>query len=208
MPTEIAPGVRDITTRRRNGRRYRVYLFDDDVPTLVDAGHADTAETLVGELDDLGVEPRRLLITHGDGDHVGGAAALVERYGLELHVPEGEPIPDDLDPDVRYHDGDRIGGFTAVHTPGHTANHHALVHEETGVAVLGDAVFGADLRGLPAGYFVLPPAAYSEDLNAADESLANLLDYDFDVALLYHGSSVTENAGERLERFVNFPGKP
>lgn len=73
---------------------------------------------------------------------------------------------------------------------------------------MGDAVFGSDLRGLPAGYYVLPPAVYSEDLNLADESLGKLLDFEFDVALLYHGSSVWEDAREKLDRFVNFPGRP
>lgn len=208
MPTEITTGVFDITTRRRDGRRYRVYLFDDEVPTLVDTGHADTVDTLIDKLDTLDREPQRLIITHGDADHIGGAEALVEKYGLETYVPEGEPFGGALEPDVRYHDGDQIGGFTAVHVPGHTPHHHALVHGDTAIGVLGDAVFGSDLRGLPAGYFILPPAVYSDDLNEADESLTALLEYEFDVALLYHGSSVMEDASDKLERFVNFPGRP
>jgi glyoxylase-like metal-dependent hydrolase (beta-lactamase superfamily II) len=208
MPTEIKPGVYDITTRHRDGRRYRVYLFDDDVPTLVDTGHADTTDTLFEKLETLGIEPERLLITHGDGDHIDGAEAIVERYGVETYVPEGEAFDSAVEPDVRYSDGDRIGNFTAVSVPGHTPHHHALVHEDARIAVLGDAVFGSDLRGLPSGYFVLPPAVYSEDLIRADEALETLLEYDFEIALLYHGSSVMENAHEKLEKFVRFPGKP
>lgn len=73
---------------------------------------------------------------------------------------------------------------------------------------MGDAVFGSDARGLPAGYFVLPPAYYSADLAAADENLARLLDYEFDAGLMYHGSSVTEDASEKIEAFVDFRGKP
>lgn len=209
MATEIQPGVYDITTRQDdNGRRYRVYLFEDDVPVLVDTGHGATVETLFDELDGLDLEPERLLITHGDGDHAAGADAIADRYGLGVFAPAGENLACELEPDVRYEDGDVIGGFTAVHVPGHTAHHHVLVHEERSIAVLGDAVFGADLRGGPAGHFALPPAVYSEDLNLADESLENLLPAEFDVALLYHGSSVLENAGKKLEQFVDFPGKP
>lgn len=209
MATEVRPGLYDITTRRDdNGRRYRVYLFDGEVPTLVDAGHADTTETLFRELDELGVDPERLLVTHGDGDHVGGVDAIVDRYGVELFVPEGMDLGSDAAPDVRFGDGERIGPFRAVHVPGHTPHHFAFVHEDSDVAVLGDAVFGSDLRGLPAGHFVLPPGVYSEDLTRADEALATLLAYEFDVALLYHGSSVTKDAREKLERFVDFPGKP
>lgn len=207
MPTEVKSGVYDITTRRRDGRRYRVYLFDDAVPTLVDTGHGGTTDTLIEKIDALGMEPQRLIITHGDGDHIDGTEALVERYGVETYVPEGEPFDTDVEPDVRYRDGDQIGEFTAVHVPGHTPHHHALIHENTSVGVLGDAVFGSDLRGLPEGYFVLPPAVYSENLNQADEALENLLEYEFDIALLYHGSSVMEDARAKLERFVRFPGK-
>lgn len=208
MPTEIRPGVYDVTTRQdESGRRYRAFLFDDDVPALVDAGHAGTADTLVSRLDDLGVAPERVLVTHGDGDHVGGVDTVVERFDADLYAPEGvdtgdEPVTE------RIADGDRVGPFIAVHVPGHTRQHFAYVREDRGIAVLGDAVFGSDLRGLPAGYFVLPPAAYSVDLAQADASLERLLPYDFDVGLVYHGSSVTERAHEKLDAFVDFPGKP
>jgi glyoxylase-like metal-dependent hydrolase (beta-lactamase superfamily II) len=209
MPTEIEPGVWDITTRQDdNGRRYRVYLVEDDIPTLVDTGHAATVETLFDGLAEVGVEPERLLLTHGDGDHVAGADAIVDRYGVDVYAPDGEELACDRAADVRFADGDAIGDFTAVNTPGHSAHHSAFVHEPRSLAILGDAVFGSDLRGLPAGYFTLPAGVYSEDLTLADAALENLLEYDFDVGLVFHGSSVTEKAGEKLERFVAFPGKP
>jgi glyoxylase-like metal-dependent hydrolase (beta-lactamase superfamily II) len=122
-------------------------------------------------------------------------------------VPEQLDVETDHDPDHRYGDGDRIGRFTAVHTPGHEPENHALIDEDAGVAVLGDALSGADQRGLPTGYFLLPPAVYSQDLNLAEESLERLLAYEFDVGLVYHGSSVLEDARAKIDRFVNFPGK-
>ena len=203
---EIATDVYDLTLAERNGGRYRAFLFDGETPTLVDAGLPDTVDTLADRLAELDVEPERLVITHGDGDHVGGLPGLVERYDVETWVPEGLTLDDAPDPDNRY--GDEVGRFTAVHVPGHTPEHHALVDEDAGVAVLGDAVFGADTRGLPAGHFVLPPGYFSADLNRADESLGRLLAYDFDVGLVYHGSSVTGDASEKLARFVEFAGKP
>jgi acyl-CoA synthetase (AMP-forming)/AMP-acid ligase II len=45
------------------------------------------------------------------------------------------------------------------------------------------------------------------DLAAADEHLERLLEYDFDAGLVYHGSSVSENAAAKLETFVDFEGK-
>lgn len=207
MIDEVAADVYDLTVTELNGGRYRVFLFDGETPTLVDAAFGDTVDTVADRLEELDVEPERLVITHGDPDHVGGLAGLADRYDLETWVPEGLEL-DDHEPTRRYGDGDSIGQFTAVHTPGHTAEHHALVDEDDGVAVMGDAVFGSDSRGLPAGYFVLPPAFFSADLAQADESLARLLEYEFEVGLVYHGASVTEGASEKLERFVDFVGKP
>jgi hypothetical protein len=71
-----------------------------------------------------------------------------------------------------------------------------------GIAVTGDAVSGADQRGLSAGYFHLPPAVYSEDLDEAERNLKNLLVYEFEVALVYHGNSVTGAASDKLYRYV------
>ncbi|WP_313696318.1 MBL fold metallo-hydrolase [Halorarum halobium] len=207
MTDEIAPDVYDLTVAELNGGRYRVFLFDGEVPTLVDAAFADTVDVVADRLDELGVEPERLVLTHGDPDHVGGVAGLAERYDLETWAPEGLEL-DDHEPTRRYGDGDAVGRFTAVHTPGHADHHHSLVDEDAGVAVLGDAVFGSDARGLPEGGFVLPTAFFSADLARADESLERLLGYEFDVGLVYHGSSVTDGASGTLERFVNFIGKP
>ena len=208
MPREIVTGVYDITCRVEGGKRYRVFLFAGETPTLLDAGFADTAEAVFDGVADVGVDPERLIVTHGDGDHVGGFDAMVDRYGVETWVPEGTDLDADHPPDHRYGDGDRIGRFTAVHVPGHEPDNHALIDEDAGIAVMGDAVSGANQRGLPAGYFHLPPAVYSRDLNEAERSLEALLAYEFDVGLVYHGSSVTEDAREKLDRYVNFPGKP
>jgi glyoxylase-like metal-dependent hydrolase (beta-lactamase superfamily II) len=206
MIEERATDVYDITVAERGAARYRVFLFDGDHPTLVDAGFEETVDAVADSLDDLGVTPERLVLTHGDPDHAGGFAGLADRYDLETLVPEGVEV--DADPDRRFGDGDDVGPFTAVHVPGHTPHHHALVNENSGVAVLGDALFGADVRGLPEGHFVLPTAFFSEDLAAADENLERLVEYEFDVGLVYHGESVTEGASEKIASFVEFAGKP
>lgn len=206
MPTAIAPDVYDITVRTAPDARWRVFCIDGETPTLVDAGFEDTVDTVASALDDLEITPERIVVTHGDPDHVGGLVGLAERYDLETWVPAG--VETEARVDHRYGDGDAVGPFTAVHVPGHTASHHALIDEERGVAVLGDALFGADARGLPAGHFVLPTAFYSADLAAADENLSRLLEYEFEVGLVYHGSSVTERASEKIASFVDFAGKP
>lgn len=207
MVHEILPGVYDITIREADGRRNRVFLVLDDVPTLIDAGFEDTTETMFDAIDEIGTEPERLVITHGDPDHIDGFDATVERYDLETWVPEQTEV-DIETPDYRYSDGETIGSFETVYTPGHRHDHHALVDEDRGLLVAGDALFGADLRGLAAGQLIAPPALYSENVNRAEKSLEDLLEYDFEAALVFHGSSATEGAREKLDAYVNFPGKP
>jgi len=209
MPTEIVDGVYDITVREDpNGRRYRAYLIEDEVPILFDTGFNDTTGALFDGITTTKLEPEQLVITHVDPDHVGGFDAVVERFDVETYAPEGVDLGTDNDPDHRYGDGDRIGGFEAVHVPGHVDHHHTLVNEETGLLVAGDAVSGADLRGFPEGYLLPHAAVYAEDLKEAELSLDRLVEYEFDVALVYHGTAVTEDAGAVLNQYVNFPGRP
>lgn len=208
MATEVVDGVFDITSKlEESGKRYRVFLFTEGTPTLIDAGLEESVDNVIDEIDEIGVTPERLVITHGDGDHVGGFDALVEEYDPETWMPELTTADVETEPDHRYEDGDTVDRFTAVHAPGHEPDNHALVDEDTGIAVMGDALSGADQRGLEEGRFHIPPAYYSKDLNQAEESLERLLEFEFDVGLVFHGSSVTEDAVDKIDRYVNFPGK-
>ena len=209
MPHEIVPDVYDITVRTDpTGRRYRAYLVDCEVPTLFDAGFADTTDALFDGIEATGLRPARLVITHTDYDHVGGFDAVVERYGTGTFVPAPSDLETDHEADHRYGDGDRIGGFRAIHVPGHSPDHHVLVDEQRGVLIAGDALVGADLRGFPEGYLLPHAAVYADDHEAAELNLERLLEWEFDAALVYHGTAVTEDANGVLDRYVNFPGRP
>lgn len=205
MVHEIVDGVFDITLREGKGRRYRCFLFDVDRPTLIDVGHTGYAKALFEGISEVGVSPERLLVTHGDNDHVGCFDAVVERYNLETWVPSSTSLDTPHGITHRVGDREKIGGFEAVRVSGHSEDNTVYINEDLGVAVMGDALMGADLRGLPSGHMILPPEVWSDDLHAAERNLEKLLDFDFEVALVYHGSSITERADEKLERFVNFP---
>lgn len=226
MLEEIFDGVYDITCRETDRARYRAFLFREPEAaggTLVDTGLADTTDALLDGIAQSGVSVERVVITHTDGDHVGGLDAVIEAHDPEVSLPVG------ADPEVAgeidhfYGDGDDVGPFEAVHVPGHRGHQHALVdeervlqagnggdgepqtdgsHDRRGVAVLADALSGADQRGFPEGYFHLPPGTYTEDLNRAEASLETLLDYEFDAGLVFHGSSVLEGASDRLAEYV------
>lgn len=209
---ESIDGVHDITVRAVNGRRYRVYLIEGTVPTLFDTGFADTAETVFEAIDEIDVRPERLVVTHQDPDHSGGFDAVAERYDVETWVPaaDAEAIAEnnEVEPDHRYENGDDIGRWEAVRVAGHTPGSSVLVDEATGIAVTGDVVVGSDLRGLQPGYLLPPPEIYTDYPAAAEASLETLLPYEFDTALVSHGTAVLEGASEKIERYVEFPNKP
>lgn len=207
---EIIDAVWEIVVRedRERGMRYRAYLIDGDTPTLVDTGFEDTTDALFGGLDDIGVTPERVVITHGDPDHIGGLDRIVRRFDPEAWISHEtlRVLDRDVAADCVFSDGDRVAGFEALHIPGHGPDTYALVDEQRSVAVMGDVLVGSDLRGLPAGYFHLP-ANWKElqptnDIDEAIEHLPKLLDYEFEVGLVFHGENVVEDASEKLQRYL------
>jgi glyoxylase-like metal-dependent hydrolase (beta-lactamase superfamily II) len=222
---QAVPGVYDITWQAAaegpditRGERHRTYLFDHgDVPTLVDTCFQNRVEYLFEGIERVGVEPERLIVSHRHLDHVGAFDEVVERYGVETWVPEDDNVAeiDDYGIDIRtepdhlYGHQEQIGPFETVHVPGHSPGNSALVDEAAGLAVCADTVSGSDRRGLPPGYLIHPPQATNtnqppQSAVDAEKNLDRLIEYDFEIALVNHGTSVFEDASEKLRRYVNF----
>jgi hydroxyacylglutathione hydrolase len=134
-------------------------------PVVVDPGDA---APVLAQADALGMAPAALLLTHHHADHVGGAAALLERWpGLPVFAPEDARIAVDC---RRVGAGDvaEVGAwrFEVVEVPGHTTSHIAF--HGHGLLFCGDTLFslgcGRLFEGTPApmlGYLdrlaALPP---------------------------------------------------
>jgi Predicted hydrolase (metallo-beta-lactamase superfamily) len=204
--TEVAPDVYDLTLTT-DPARYRSYLFDWDTPTLIDTGPEEASQILIERLESVGIAPERLLLTHTDHDHVGGYDAVVDTYSPETYVPAESNLQTSYSADYRFEHEDMVGPFTAVHIPGHTEDNYAFVAAENSIAVLGDAMIGADWRGLPAGHLIMVEAIYSDDLIVAERNVERLQEYDFDIGLVFHGSSVFSNARTKIDSFLDFPNK-
>lgn len=189
----------------------RVFVLTDtptDQVTLVDTGFDRTAGDLVDALESEYGDVDRLIITHAGGDHYGGVSAVMERFDPTLCVAADEQdVLDaiDYEPDVLFEDGDVLDGdIEVIQLPGHSPCPSALLLRGSNALISGDVLDGADRRGLPAGYLLPPPETFNHDHAAAERNLSRLLEYDFEQVFVFHGSHVTEDAKEKLDRFLNF----
>lgn len=195
--------------------------------TLVDTGLWRNHPSLVGELADAGHEPAdldRVLLTHYDLDHVTGLGRLVER-GFDGPVYMGrrdvELVRGEWDPPLAHHkgafhrvarrlfgfpdvdlrridDGDRIGGLTAYHTPGHNHGHTVFVHEGLSVACLGDLVWEQG------GQLTPPFWLDSYEMRAIRESIKRFDREapDFEVAAVAHGTPLVAGGRDAIRRLA------
>ena len=133
-------------------------LADDDGDALiVDPGEA--APVLAAS--EQGLWPAAVLLTHHHNDHIGGVAALRERWPtLPVYAPEDERIA--VPKLQRVRQGDQVAlkhwRFQVLEVPGHTRSHVAYVGggQEPGPPLLfcGDTLFslgcGRMFEGTPA----------------------------------------------------------
>jgi glyoxylase-like metal-dependent hydrolase (beta-lactamase superfamily II) len=153
--TQVAGNLIQLT-RLRFVNAYLVR--EEDGFTLVDTtmgGHA--ADDLLGAAREAGGTVRRIALTHGHGDHVGGLDALKARLGGEVEVlmPEldarilaGEQVVEGkvsgswpkvtTTPDVRLNPGDRVGSLEVVAAPGHSPGHVAFLDTRDRALIAGD----------------------------------------------------------------------
>lgn len=157
---EVAPGLHRLSLLPLD--LLNVYLLDD---VLLDAGGRFQSRRVLRALRGRRVVAHAL--THGHFDHQGGSHAICEALGIPLWCGEGErravetgdagllhPNPDGLvgridralagpgHPVARVlREGDTVGGFTVLETPGHTPGHLAFWRERDRALVLGDILF-------------------------------------------------------------------
>jgi glyoxylase-like metal-dependent hydrolase (beta-lactamase superfamily II) len=152
--TEITPDVVQLT----RWRFVNAFLVrEDDGFTLVDTTVGGGADPLIAAAERRGGAIRRVVLTHGHGDHVGSLDALKQRLGdaLEVFLPDldarilaGEEVADgkkrgswpklQTAPDVRLQGGERIGSLEVVPSPGHSPGHVAFLETRERTLLGGD----------------------------------------------------------------------
>lgn len=181
------------------------YIVGRDTLAVIDPGPEDEAH-LAALLDAIGGRPvSHIFVSHTHRDHAPLSRRLKEATGAlivaegphrpsrPLHAGETNPFSESSDndfvPDLAVADGETVSGdgwaLSALHTPGHTANHTAFALEGTGI------VFSADHVMAWATTIVAPPDGAMSDYLA---SLEKLLERDDRLYLPGHGGAVKEPA--------------
>lgn len=88
----------------------------------------------------------------------------------------------------------------AIHTPGHTAGHCALLFERQRALFAGDALCTHPLFTGGRGAVTLPPRFFNEDTATATASLGKIEALDADVVLFGHGEPWRDGPRAAVER--------
>lgn len=181
------------------------YIVGDHSVAVIDPGPEDEDhfQALMRALD--GREVTHIFVSHTHRDHsplskrlkaATGAVTVAEgphRAARPLHEGERNPFAESADsdfvPDLALGDNETVTGdgwaLTALHTPGHTANHAAFALDRDGI------VFSADHVMAWATTIVAPPDGAMSDYMA---SLDRLLERDDRLFLPGHGGPVNDPA--------------
>ncbi|TPP10251.1 MBL fold metallo-hydrolase [Rhizobium glycinendophyticum] len=206
VPVSVAEGVQRLTAPNPSPFTFHgtnTYIVGEKSVCVIDPGPDDDAhfDALMKALE--GREVSHIAVSHTHRDHSPLARRMKERTGAIIvaegpHRParplfEGEVNPfaesadTDFVPDRALVDGETVEGdgwrLTAVHTPGHTANHSAFALEDTGI------LFSADHVMAWATSIVAPPDGAMSDYMT---SLDRLLTRDDRLYLPGHGGPVED----------------
>ena len=159
---QTAPDVRRLVCNNPSAFTFRgtnTYVIGTGKVAVIDPGPEDAAHLAAILAATAGETITHVVVTHTHRDHSPGARPLVAAtgamtYGFGPHMTPadagGEGGDHGFDPDVRVADGERIAGggkdggkgwaLTALHTPGHCANHLCFALDGTGVLFSADHV--------------------------------------------------------------------
>jgi glyoxylase-like metal-dependent hydrolase (beta-lactamase superfamily II) len=168
-----------------------------DAHTLViDPG--DQADLIIAQLERLSARPvlpaklppEYILLTHGHFDHIAALPDLHAAYPEAVIAIHREDAPYLGQGALELVDGDHIGPFTVLHTPGHTPGSAVFLFDK--IMFSGDTLFRGDCGrvDLPGG-----------DQGKIEESLKRLLALDGDIRVLPGHGEATTIAAERGTRF-------
>jgi glyoxylase-like metal-dependent hydrolase (beta-lactamase superfamily II) len=189
VPLQVLPGISRIVAANPSVMTYHgtnTYLIaGDEGFTVIDPGPDNAAHVadIIAAAGDTRVV--RIILTHTHADHSGAVPALAAATGAPVYGYGSEK----LTPDMRVKDGEIFAGFTALHTPGHAADHLCFAYRlEDGRKIL----FSGDHVMSWSSSIVSPPGG---DMLAYYRSLELLLERDDEIYLSGHGPLLEQPQG-------------
>lgn len=190
---QVAENVFQIPLMPRNS--INCYVIDD---VLVDAGIKSSGKNILKEIE--GHQISKHALTHAHADHQGASKEICMRLGIPLLSSEIErenaesgfatrnyPDRDGLiakfqqkfwagpghSVDQTLKEGDMVGSFEVIDTPGHAPGHISFFRRHDGVLIAGYALVNMNLLTTKVG-LGLPPAAFTTDQQQNIRSIKKL----------------------------------
>jgi hydroxyacylglutathione hydrolase len=219
---DIAPGLHLLDGTPKYG--FNVYLMGD---VIVDSATKRAAGRILRQVRDRQVGAHA--ITHAHADHQGSSHRICEALGIPLLCPAGEAdgmesgqfasfVPDGRitrwqlrhwagpahPVGRRLREGDAVGDFAVIETPGHSPGHVSFWRERDRVLVLGDVLFGHHPISSRPGLHE-PPAMFTLDAERNRESARKVAALRPSLVCFGHGPPLTD--GHVFTEFVSgLPG--
>ncbi|UKJ08966.1 MBL fold metallo-hydrolase [Solitalea lacus] len=221
---EIAKNVYQLPLLPRNS--INCYVVDD---LLIDAGIRASASKILKSIKSHKINAH--LLTHAHADHQGSSSLICERLSIPLWTSEKEKnnaesgrVVDDY-PNPRHFvarfqqlnwagkgvkvsqtlkEGDEVGSFTVIETPGHSIGHISFFRESDRVLIAGDALVNMNLLTTLVGLNT-PPALFTTDTYQMKESVCKLNKLNPSVICFGHGPVLHNDKGQ-LEKLVERMG--
>ena len=192
-----------------------VACTETDLAAIVDPG--GDLPRIRAAIDEMGVTPQKILLTHGHIDHAAAAADLADALGIPIEGPHeadafllsslvesgarfGITDARNVTPTRWYREGETAAvgkvNFDVLHVPGHTPGHIVFVHAPSRFAIVGDTLFQGSVGRTDFGGY-----GNHEELIAGIKS--KLLPLGDDVTFLPgHGPASTMGAERRGNGFL------
>ncbi|MGL5417094.1 MAG: MBL fold metallo-hydrolase [Clostridium sp.] len=131
-------------------------LIDEETKECAIVDPGDEENRIVQKIEDLGVSPKYILLTHAHFDHVGAVEGLMNKYNIPfyMHKNEEEYVKNDStvfgnlkEADKFVKEGDKIilgnTEIKVIHTPGHTQG--GVCYLADNKLISGDTLFNGSV---------------------------------------------------------------
>ncbi|MCC7551336.1 MAG: MBL fold metallo-hydrolase [Methanobacterium sp.] len=218
---EVISGIHEIDTTAA-----RSYLVVGDELTLIDTGLAGNTGKIINYVkNELKRDPtdiKLIIITHHHFDHIGSLDKLkkLTEAKVAVHKDDVDYVSgrksqigpaffkfmvkvfkivshyQPVEPDIIMEDGDKIGEYQVIHTPGHTKGSICLYNPQNKTLFVGDNLkyVNGKLEG-PGARLLPEPEKYKESM----EKLARL---DIEVIFCGHSKPITSHASQKLGEYL------